>query len=51
MSKKNPIADNCTKLQRSVAVIPLRYCVQNYREELQTLVLNEINAAENNDEE
>jgi len=51
MSKKSPIADNYKKLQRNVAVFPLRYCVQNYKEELQTLVLNEINATENNDEE
>jgi hypothetical protein len=54
MSKKNQIVNNayrCKKQQKSLAVLSLRHYVENYKEELQTLVLNEINAIDNNDEE
>lgn len=54
MSKKNHIVNNayrCTKLQRSLTVFAWEYNVQKCKYELQTLVLNKIKAAENNDEE
>lgn len=51
MNKKNPITDNFSKPQRSLKVFAWRYNVQKSKYELQTLVLNQIKAAENNDEE
>ena len=54
MNKKNQIVNNVyrfTKLQQNLVVLAFRNNIQKYRDDLQSLVLNKINAKDINVED